>query len=100
MLECAQDGERLRILGAYGAGTLTAPHGLALADERLYVADPPAHRVFAVDHAADPAVDAAVTAIAGTGEQGRGYPRSAAPAGAQALSLPDGAVTPLALARG
>jgi|CXWL01.1.fsa_nt_gi hypothetical protein len=69
--------------GAAHAAAFTRPHGLALVDRTLYVADTGNHAVRAVDLASGQ-----VRTVAGTGELGRGRPRLDAPPTEIALRSP------------
>jgi DNA-binding beta-propeller fold protein YncE len=68
--------------GAAGEARFTRPHGLAVADGRLLVADTGNHAVRAVDLASG-----AVTTLAGTGSRGR-FPQTAGEARAVDLRSP------------
>lgn len=69
LLEVIGSGEIGRTDGSFGSATFHHPQGLVLASDLLYVADTENHLLRQVD-----LVRKQVTTIAGTGEQGGGFP--------------------------
>ncbi len=87
VLECEPSSATLAVRRVIGDGVFEAPHGMAIVADRLYVSDPPAHRIFAAE-LADGSAAPAVSAVAGTGEQARGCPSGAVAAAQTPLSSP------------
>ncbi len=83
VLEGVVERDRIVVRRELGKGALDAPHGMAREGDRLFVADPRAHRVWSIDLASGD-----TTPLVGTGEQAHGFPRAAVPADRAAISSP------------